>query len=132
LGEAGGLPPFEKIEANIPTEDYMAKVTWLGEDATPDLKETKRFGIVFEKGKVVEVEQGNVVLKLSANPNFKVEGKAEEREDLLHIPPSQQSAQGPVPKPGEPIVPETAKPEAPVVNPLPKPLLNKVPPFKKV
>jgi hypothetical protein len=112
----------------------MAKVTWLGEESTPDLKKTTRFGIVFEKGKVVEVEQGNVVLKLSANPNFKVEGKAEEREDLLHIPPSQQSAQGPVPKPGEPIVPKTVPPpEAPVVNPLPK--LNRVPPaaqFKKV
>jgi hypothetical protein len=113
----------------------MAKVTWLGEESTPDLKKTTRFGIVFEKGKVVEVEQGNIVLKLSANPNFKVEGKAEERLDLVHIPPSQQSAQGPVPKAGEPIVPKEPPPppEAPVVNPLPK--LNRVPPaaqFKKV
>jgi len=25
--------------------------------------------------------------------------------DLVHVPPSQQSCQGPVPKPGEPLVP---------------------------
>jgi hypothetical protein len=41
-------------------------------------------------------------------------------DPAVHIPPSEQSAQGPVPKPGEPLVPKTdTVTELPPVEPPP-------------
>lgn len=99
--------------------DEMTKATWLGEKDTPDLKETERFGIKFEKGKAVEIERQEYAEKLANNPNFKVEGLEEKEpsDPLTFTPPSQQSAQGPVPKGGEPVRPTEAKPPGPEVEP---------------
>lgn len=97
------------------------KATWLGEEATPDLQETTRFGTVFKKGEAVEIADmyGS---KLLHNPNFKVEGEPEPKheEPLTYRPPSQQSAQGPVPKAGDPIVPEMPPAPPEVVEPPPE------------
>ena len=54
------------------------KVTWKGEEATPDLEETERFGLKFKKGEAVEVHNPIAASKLAANPNFTVEGEEEE------------------------------------------------------
>jgi hypothetical protein len=101
--------------------------TWKGEEATPDLNATTRWGIVFEKGKVVEIKDKKIAVKLSANPNFETQGRPEDIVDgdpLLHPAPSTVSALGPVPKPGEPV----REPEAPP-EPGPKedkPITNKL------
>lgn len=80
----------------------MAKVTWLGEEQTPDLKETVRFGVTFKKDEAVDFDNPAQLEKLKTNKYFKVEGAPEGGKSETVTPPSQQGAQGPVPKPGEP------------------------------
>jgi hypothetical protein len=98
----------------------MAKVTWQGESETPNLKETTRFGVAFEKGKAVEVENEVQLRKLSTNPAFKVEDY-EATEPKLVPAVTEVSVQHPVPKPGEPMPTEPAPPETePKLSPVPR------------
>lgn len=87
----------------------MGKATWKGEEATPDLQETTRFGIVFKKGEAVEVPNEEHLRKLASNPNFTVENGDPEKPPL-QVPPSQQPAQMSAPKPGEPVRTPTPAP----------------------
>ena len=96
----------------------MAKVTWLGEgDEGPE--ETTAFNTAFKKGEAVEVdEKTGWLARAASNRFFKIEGYTKpppdeaEREPAVHVPPSQQTVPGPVPKGGEPVIPEAAKPPA--------------------
>lgn len=111
------------------------KATWKGEEATPELEKTTRWGITFEKGKAVEIGQKNVAVKLSVNPNFTCDGSIDsiDQEPLTHTPPSQATMPGAVPKGGEAIF------ENPVFGQKPPPEVGpkaatatKLPPLKKV
>lgn len=98
----------------------MAKVTWLGDKEVPDLKETVRWGIKFEKDKAVEVDNPAYLGKLRVNKNFTVEGyeaKGALPPDQTFRPPSQQSVLGAVPKPGEPVPKPPGEVEVPVEPP---------------
>jgi hypothetical protein len=78
----------------------MAKITWKGEG---DEKETQRWGMTFKKGESQETDNPDFIRKAKGNPNFEVD---EEKHDApaTYRAPSEMSAQGPVPKPGEPVV----------------------------
>ena len=103
----------------------MGQVTWLGSD-DPDLKELSGFGLVFVKGETVKVDDDTLLLKLSGNRYFKVEGfkpKPPETEPLVYRSAVEMSAQHPVAKPGEPVAPEDMARPQPV--PAPKPVEEK-------
>ena len=79
----------------------MAKVTWNGEDGGSDSTSMK--GYTFKKGEAVDVDDKDLVKKLQGNQYFTVTGADDSsaKPDVAK-PPSQQSAQHPVEKPGEP------------------------------
>lgn len=101
----------------------MGSIKWVGDPNAAEKEDTpesmEAFGLVFKDGEV-ETEDYTKLKKASANPFFEVEGLPDEspRDAAVHVPPSQQSAQYPVPKAGDPVVPEepptepTAEPKA--------------------
>lgn len=95
----------------------MAKATWKGEEATPDLKETTRFGIVFKKGEAVEITDPEHYRKLKGNPSFTLDGAAPKHPEVLDTAlvraPSETRVPGAVDKPGEPVAPKVADYEPP-------------------
>jgi hypothetical protein len=96
----------------------MGSVTWLGEDGS-DVEEATAFGSTFKKGEAVEVEDEGALRKLSKNRFFKVEGYeerpdgAEHKDKAVFRAPSEQPAQGPVEKPGEPVFTGELPPKQP-------------------
>jgi len=87
----------------------MATVTWLGVEGEPDVEETGMRHYVFKKGEAVEVDDPHVLMKCASNPYFKVSGYEEPmpRDDsgTTYRAVAATSAQGPVPKPGDPLNP---------------------------
>jgi hypothetical protein len=103
----------------------MPTITWLGTD-DPDLKETTGFrGMVFKKGEAVECEDPAFLSRAYNNRYFEVSGwepkeapTVDVTADVTVKPPSQQTAQYPVPKHGdvktlEATVPNPPDPVAP-------------------
>lgn len=54
----------------------MAKLTWLG-DSDPEATDITQFGVNFPKGEAVEVKDKDIADKLSKNPMFSTDSKAE-------------------------------------------------------
>jgi hypothetical protein len=107
----------------------MAQVTWLGEgpDGPQECGE-------FKLGEPKEVTDEARLAKYAGNKYYKVEGwepKEGETGPLLHKSAVETPAQGPVPKPGEPVMPEDKqKPSEPPLEVTPhgvKPKLSPVP-----
>lgn len=107
----------------------MGSITWKGEpvEGTDDEgpKEMTWMGQVFKRGEAVETDNQVMLQKASTNRYFEVSGYEEPKpadvpqtEFKTYTPPSQQPAQYPVPKPGEPVRPEVATP--PVARSIPK------------
>ncbi len=101
--EGGVITPLPSFQ-----EDEMAKVTWLGEGEDGP-RENVWKGITFKIGEPVETDDLYIYEKASGNRYFKVEGDppAAEPTPPVHPAPSAVSAQGPVPKAGEPLVPKS-------------------------
>jgi hypothetical protein len=102
----------------------MAKVTWIGEgpDGPQECGE-------FKIGEPVEVTDEARLKKYAGNKYYKVEGwePKHDPEPLVHKSAVETSAQGPVPKPGEPVFPENIRRKAPMpesvqpkLSPIPK------------
>ena len=117
----------------------MGTITWLGE-GEEGAKETTFAGLTLKSGEAVECDDQSTLARAAKNRYFKVEGyeaEAKQPEDeVLHRPPSQQSAQGPVPKAGEPVVavdiPEPPPPPESTSYGAPKPVgFSPIPPAKK-
>jgi hypothetical protein len=86
----------------------MASVTWKGEPAGPDDEGPKSItggGMTFKRGEAVEVKDPALIATLKGNPFFEVTGADVDPDapSATIPPPSQQSAQYPVPKGGEPV-----------------------------
>lgn len=95
----------------------MAQVTWLGEG--PDgPQECWLGGKQFKLGEAVEVDdhEADLIDKARGNKFFTVTGAAAPTEPLKYPAPTEMSAQGEAPKPGEPIrdPPGTAVPSKPI------------------
>ena len=81
----------------------MAKITWHGEGKEGP-KSITWAGKEFKIGEAVEVDDPKMLAKAKGNRFFKTEGEIRaEIEPALVPPPSQVSAQYPVPKGGEPV-----------------------------
>jgi|SRR5215831_2581924 len=91
----------------------MGTVTWLGE-GEGGAEETSIFNRAFKKGEAVEIEDENVLQRLSGNKYFEVEGyeAVDARvptSSVTFVPlTSQAPPRGPVEKPGEPLAQDTA------------------------
>jgi len=95
----------------------MAKVTYKGEEGAPEPEKVEAFRATFKPGEAVEITDPDLLAKARANPNFEVEGYEEippDRESATWRAPSEQSAQAPVPKPGEPVRPNQPSATKPV------------------
>ena len=103
----------------------MPTITWLGTgDDGPDEAEGFR-GMKFKKGEPVECDDPDTLARASGNKYYKVEGvtaadKPPEPEPLYDVtreasikPPSQQTAQFPVPKHGDTKTLEASIPNPP-------------------
>lgn len=103
----------------------MPTITWKGEPGGPNDEGAKSIewgGKTFKRGEAVEVDASFAGLaKAQTNPFFEVSGVEEPtgtdvptEPPPTYKPPSQQPAQYPVPKPGEPV-------KAPTMTPLKPP-----------
>lgn len=93
-----------------------ATITWKGEEGTEEI--TWR-GQTFKKGEAIETEDAYLIEKARNNPQFDCEVTEEDEKsaEAPAKPPSQQGAQGPATKPGEPPALTRSGGSAPPVPP---------------
>lgn len=102
----------------------MPTITWLGE-GEGGAKENTFGGLTLKVGEAVECEDKGTLARAAKNRYFKVEGYEGEVEPPIDLerevsmpPPSQQTAQYPVPKHGDVTTLKTSVPNPPdTINP---------------
>jgi len=110
----------------------MPSVTWLGAGEGQAEVNTWR-GLTFKKGEAVETDDKIILAEASKHPHYKVDGYEAEptvdvEKEVTVKPPSQQTAQYPVPKHGDvktlkatvPNPPDPVDPEEPPPDPPPE------------
>lgn len=92
----------------------MPSATWKGDESSAE--SCTQYGLTFKKGESVDLKDlpEDKVAKLAGNKSFEVSGYTKKEGGTSSWnPPSQQPAQYPVPKPGEPVSGPEAMPKKP-------------------